>query len=367
MPKAPIRVLIADDSPLFADVLSGILQGDAAFEIVGVAEDGYRAVEMATVLRPDIITMDIQMPELDGLAAIERIMADNPTPILVVTADRRLADGELSFEALRRGALDAVSKPMSWNLPADEQQAFRENLRLLAGVPVVRHARWKQSAIGLPAIGARRVRRATCETAAARGWPQIVAIVSSTGGPGALADILCALPGNYPLPIVLVQHLSPGFAPSLVEWLDSVTDLDVQLASAGDAVRPGTVFVAPDDDHLTVASNGVLQLDKCEPLSGHRPSGTRLLESVARSYGQRAAGLVLTGMGKDGAAGLLAMRRAGAITIAQDAQSSVIFGMPKAAIDCGAAQQTLSLLEIPPALQGLAGLTGATGKGDGRG
>lgn len=354
---SPLRVLIAEDSPLFASAISSIIDEDSSFRVVGIARDGLEAVELAARLRPDVITMDVHMPVLNGLVAIERIMSSNPTPILVLTGDPRLDSGNLSFEALRRGALEALAKPAQWFMPEHEREAFRSHLRLLSGVPVVRHMQWRKTHQGLPAVRAARppALRPVATPAPLPSACQVIGIVASTGGPGALADIISLLPADFAVPIVIVQHLSEGFAHSLVSWLAGISPLRVRLVRDHDRLATGTIFVAPDSKHVVLERGGVLRLDDGASVSGHKPSGTVMLSSMARAYGRYAAGLILTGMGDDGVAGLREMRDRGAATLAQDEESSVVFGMPREALKHGAAQRALSLLEIPAALMALAG------------
>lgn len=332
-----IRVLVADDSPLFAEAMAEVLIRDAELDVCGVADNGAQAVKLASQLRPDMIIMDVKMPIMGGLEAIEEIMRLCPTPILVMTSDPRGESGELSFEALRRGALDLVVKPSVWPTPEPEQEALRQHIKLLAGVKVVRHGRRRRLDSGPTSVS---------DTSEAVGFAQVVAIVASTGGPAALATILSGLPSDYPMGLLAVQHLAQGFAPRLATWLDGVSGVRVRLAQAGDAVEPGTMLLAPDEVHLVVDGRGRVAFDTGDAVDGHRPSGNLLLASVARFYRHRALGVVLTGMGSDGVDGLLAMRQTGAVTIAQDEQSSVVYGMPRMARERGAASAVLSLGEI---------------------
>jgi two-component system chemotaxis response regulator CheB len=363
-----LRILVVDDSPLFAEAISTILNSDPDICIVGVASNGKQAVEMTQRLRPSIITMDIQMPVMDGLEAIEHIMDSRPTPIVVVTGDPRVQGDELHFEALRRGALDVVAKPTIWEASATQQEAFKEHVKLLAGVAVVRHLsaerQRKKTARRLELIApapvaqpAQKPHRIEGEIPRAEsGAGKIVALVASTGGPSALAQILEALPPTFPTGILVVQHISAGFASSLATWLNDVSSLEVHLAEEGAEVTPGTALLAPDGHHMTVSAKGRVSLDDSPPLDGHRPSGTLLLSSLARTHASKAVGVILTGMGKDGVEGLQAIRDAGGATVAQDEDSSVVFGMPKVAIDTGAAKLALPLGEIPGAICRLVGM-----------
>ena len=340
----PVRVLVAEDSELFAETLVEILENDRAFEVCGVARDGREAVRMAESARPDVILLDVRMPGMDGLQAIEAIMSRRPTPILVMTADPAGKTGELSFEALRRGALDLVPKPSTWAGTPAEQEDLRQRLLAMARIPVVR----RRADPTLEMAGTARPRRESPKPAPAL-WPgagaqlRTIGLVSSTGGPPVLAKILRGLPGDFPCAIVLVQHLSDGFCGRFASWLGQNSALAVEVARDRMPLRPGLVVVAPDRSHLIFEGRLTLRLDTTTPaLQGHRPSGTIMLQSMARAYGRHAIGGVLTGMGEDGAQGLLEVQRAHGHTFVQDEASSVVYGMPNAALAIGAAKRALS-------------------------
>ena len=332
------RVLIAEDSIAMQAALSSLLGEDARIEIVGVASDGAQAIELACALRPDVITMDILMPELDGVAAIERIMASAPSRILVVSSivdDRQI---DLTFQAMRAGALEAIGKPSSARPEALRMWGarVREAILLMAEVPVI----------------TRRLRRATTHSGhRIDAW----GIVASTGGPAALSVMLAALPHELPVPIFIAQHMAEGFTDGLVRWLASQTKLRVLTAAAGLMPRPGHVYFAPDRRDLEIDAEGIMCLPEPRP-RGHTPSGDRLLESLAKTYGSRGGGIVLTGMGDDGAAGLLALRHAGGVTLAQSRESCVVFGMPQAAIERGAATDVLPLQGLVDAIRSTASM-----------
>lgn len=355
----PIRVLVVDDSPLFAEAITGILQADPGFQVVGVASHGRQAVEMTRRLRPSVITMDVHMPVMGGLEAIDAIMADTPTPILVVTSDPRASTGqELHFEALRRGALDVHPKPQAWPGSLADQQALRDQLRLMSRVAVVRHLAGHRHLWRADRVDRWRERTRPKDAPRPQLWPgqnetprgRVVAIVASTGGPAALAKILEALPADFPAPVLVTQHIALGFSESFASWLDGVSQLEVTLAQHGEPLHDGAVLVAPDGAHLKVTAQGRVELDDGPPLDGHRPSGTALFSSVAQAFGARGVGLILSGMGADGARGLEELRRAGGVTLAQDEASCVVYGMPKVAIETGAASRAVTLAEIPRAL-----------------
>ncbi|HET9554659.1 MAG TPA: chemotaxis-specific protein-glutamate methyltransferase CheB [Anaeromyxobacteraceae bacterium] len=328
----PIRVLVADDSELFRELLSRVIAADPGFDVVAVAADGNAAAALARTLKPDVITMDLNMPDADGFSGIARIMADTPTPILVLTANRAEVVG---FKALSLGALDIVEKP-SASANLDEYGAqIRSRLRLLAGVKVIRHLR------GL------RAQRAVAPLHGSR--TELVVIGASLGGPRALAALLKALPASFRAPIAIVQHIADGFTEGLAGWLQQEARLEVREARDGDALRPGVALLAPSGRHLVVGE-GVARLSDTAPVDTFKPSVTPLFVSAARSYAGRACGVILTGMGRDGALGMKTLKEAGAHTLAQDEATSAVFGMPKAAIDLGCVDRVLPLDDIPRAL-----------------
>ncbi len=335
--ERPVRVLIADDSELFRELLSRVVAGERGFELTAVARDGDEAARLARANRPDVITMDLNMPEADGFAGIARIMAETPTPILVLTANPTEAAG---FRALSLGALDIMEKPRAEADLGDYGRSLRTRLRLLAGVKVIRHPR-----------GLREKKDAAAPEIAVP--PEVVVVGASLGGPRALATILRRLPASFPLPIVVVQHIADGFTEGLAGWLNQETALRVSEAVHGDPLRAGRVLLAPSGRHLLVA-RGLAQLSDEPPVDTFKPSVTPLFASAARAYGRRACGVLLTGMGRDGADGLKAIKDQGGTTLVQDETTSVVFGMPRAAIELGAADRVLPLEEIPRVLQELA-------------
>jgi two-component system chemotaxis response regulator CheB len=328
----PIRVLVADDSELFRELLARVVGADPGFEVVAVAADGNEAAAQARALKPDVITMDLNMPDADGFSGIARIMAETPTPILVLTVSREETVG---FRALSLGALDLLEKPQATTDLDDYGRLLRSRLRLLAGVKVIRHVR------GLRERAAAPPRRS--------GRADLVAIGASLGGPRALAALLRGLSPGLRAPIVIVQHIADGFTEGLASWLALETRLDVHEARDGEPLVPGAVILAPTGRHLVV-TEGTARLSDAPPVETFKPSVTTLLVSAARAYGARACGVILTGMGRDGAEGLKAIRDAGGPTLVQDEATSAVFGMPRAAIELGAADRILPLDEIPRAL-----------------
>lgn len=330
-----LRVLVVDDSALSVEALSAALEADGDIAVVATAVDGRDAVGKVEALRPALVAMDINMPVMDGLEAVERIMASRPTPILLLTGDPGRRGERGIFDALSRGALDLIPKHLAAGSEA-ERAWLRDHVRLLASVPVVYRARRP----------GRRPESSDAARTVATGAGG-VGLVASTGGPPVLADILGALPADFELPILVVQHLAAGFAAHLASWLDGASRLRVRIASSGLKVEGGTVYLAPDGAHLRVEAPDRLVVDSRSPaLDGHRPSGTILLASMAKVWGRRATGVVLTGMGSDGVSGLDEIRRAGGVTLAQDEESSVVYGMPRAARERGAASSILP----PPAI-----------------
>jgi two-component system chemotaxis response regulator CheB len=331
----PIRVLVADDSATLRAALCALLAEDPRLCIVGQAADGVEAVEKARALRPDVITMDVNMPRLDGLGATAAIMADAPSRVLMISSVRQHRQLELSFKAMAAGALELIAKPEGG--PEEMRRWARgvaESVRLMAEVPVVRRHR-PGRAPPLPVLGhGARV--------------DVIAMVASTGGPPALANILGALPRDLPVTLLIAQHIASGFTAGLVRWFGSVCSLKVGIAADGEPARSGRVYLAPDGCDLEIDADARLRTPRSSGL--HCPSGNRLLGSLARACGSRTAGFVLTGMGDDGAQGLLELKRSGGATYAQDQQTSVVFGMPQAAIACGAAQALLPLESIAPAI-----------------
>ncbi len=336
--KPIIRVLVVDDSPTVRKILVSMLQSEPGFEVVGEAKDGEEAVRLAAQLRPDVITMDIRMPRLDGLKATQRIMSTTPRPIVVLAASIYDEDTNIAFNAISAGALTVVEKPKGLS-PADYETVRGQlitTLRLMAEVPVV--TLWPE-------------RHPTPRVHSPKLDVELIAIAASTGGPGALRQILGALPGDMSIPIVAVQHITHGFVEGFVHWLDQTTELKVSVAKNGEYVSAGRVIVATDNAHMLIRPGGIVQVDHSPPLNGLRPSATRLFSSVAESYKGGAVGVVLTGMGMDGAEGLKLLREAGGRVIAQSEESCVVFGMPKAAIEQGSVDQVLHLDEIASALK----------------
>lgn len=330
-----IRVLIADDSATLRNALSALLAEFPDISIVAQAKDGIEAVSMAKTLRPDVVTMDVNMPRLDGLGATAAIMADAPARVLVISSVSEHREQELSFRAMAAGALELIAKPSGGDMRAWGRKVA-ESIRLMAEVPVVR--RQRPRAISAPiSIG--------------HGDVDVIALVASTGGPPALAQVLGELPRDLCAPLLLAQHIAEGFTAGLVRWFSGASRLSVLMARDGEAPRAGCAYLPPDGCDLETDVGGVLRTPRSR--GPHCPSANRLLQSIARVHGARAAGFVLTGMGDDGAQGLLGLRNAGGATFAQDESTSVVYGMPQAALACGAARSQLALEQVPLAILSL--------------
>jgi two-component system chemotaxis response regulator CheB len=343
-----LRVLVVDDSATARGLIRALLESEPDLSVCGEAANGRDAVAMALALKPDLITMDLQMPVMDGMTAIEEIMAQRAVPILVLSD---VADAHNAMAAVARGALEAARKPN-----CDEGAGLAARVRILSRIPVIRHIR-RTSAhpIAPPPAPVPGPAPVSAETngAAAR-IPTLVAIAASTGGPQALADILRRLPASFPVPILIAQHISDGFAAAMAQWLDELSPLQVGLAHEGDIPRPGRVYLADSTMHMTVSAGRCIHLVPRSESDIYRPSCDRLLTSVATEVGNKSLGLILSGMGRDGVKGMLAIRQAGGITLAQDEATSVIFGMNREALLAGAVQRTLPLAMIPGALEAFA-------------
>lgn len=348
-----IRVLVIEDSLTVRMYLIGVLRRDAAIEVVGAGSDGRQAVDLCRELRPDVVTLDVMMPRLDGVGATRQIMAFCPTPILIVSASCNRGDVYKTFDALAAGALDVIDKPCADESNEAWEGKFLDTVKLVSHVKVITHPLGRlrptreppspaPQAISPPALG----------DSAHDGRYRLVAIGASTGGPGAVRTILSALPPSFPLPILIVIHISRPFGPGLLEWLAGESKIPVRAVVSGDPLPPPgqpVVLLAPPDRHLVV-SGGQVRLTLAPERLSCRPSVDVLFESVALELGQAAIACLLTGMGRDGAEGLLAVRHAGGATFAQDQATSVIFGMPGEAIRLDAAERVLPLSAIAPAL-----------------
>jgi two-component system, chemotaxis family, protein-glutamate methylesterase/glutaminase len=344
------KVLIAEGSATDRAALARLLRGDPGIELVGEATHSVEALEMVKRLRPQIIVMGVHLPASGGFRTTKEVMIEAPTPIVIVSDEHDARQVEMSILALRAGALAVASMPSP--LMADGSGSAAERLiatvKAMSEVKVVR--RWREA----PPAGSRPWTPPQQAAAPAEARTRIVALAASTGGPAALQQILSELPADFALPILVVQHIGSGFVDGLVQWLDSACSLHVKRATDGELLSPNTVYVAPDDRHLGVSSQSRIVLSQAAPVDGFRPSATFLFESVARAFGPSAVHVILTGMGHDGVAGLGIARQLQGTILAQDQASSVVFGMPGAAIDAGLADRVLPLPCIADQLINLA-------------
>ncbi len=357
-----IRVLVADDSLTVRKRLAEVLGEDPALEVVAEAENGREAVEACARLRPQVVTMDMMMPVMTGLEAVEHIMAYCPTPILVVSASTNRGELFRTYDALAAGAIDVLDKPGATEPHAGWEERLQAAVRLVSRIKVITHPRARLAVYGRKAVppqGAPGRPDAAPSPPLRGGRARLVAIGGSTGAPGAVVQILRALPRDFPAPILLVVHINEPFGTAFAEWLDGQSPVRVRYAREGERLsrpRDATVLMAPPGRHLVLAGD-VLRLTSAPERHSCRPSVDTLFESVAAAAGPSALGCLLTGMGRDGASGLLAIRGSGGSTIAQDEASSVVFGMPREAIQLGAAEQILGVTDIGPAL--VAGTAGS--------
>ncbi len=345
--EQPVRVLVVDDSSSQRTMLIGMLETDPLVRVIGWASNGEEAIQAVNRLKPDLVTMDLRMPVMDGLAASERIMRDNPTPILMVTGSVSRSNQHMIAQALNAGVLGILAKPN-----AASSTASAELVRMVKGLSKIRiKGRHKRENPLLTIEKPRATIKPNIEvTLTPPENIQIIGIAASTGGPAILEQMLIQLPKDFKIPILVVQHIAAGFAQSLVDWLKPLCSIPVRLAQAGSKLELGITVAS--ETHLTI-KNGVLTSSLEPPVSGHRPSGTVLFRSLASEYGSSALGIVLTGMGSDAAQGLQELKSTGGTIIAQDKNSSVIFSMPNAAIGLGIVDAVLNPDEIVAVLLGL--------------
>jgi two-component system, chemotaxis family, protein-glutamate methylesterase/glutaminase len=338
--SAPVSVLLVDDSLIALTILSRMLSTSPDIQVVGKARSGREALELIPQLQPAVICTDLNMPDMDGLQLTKEIMERFPRPILVVSAAVHPEDAHNVFRLLGAGAIDVLPKPRG-GLAADEQGIAQELIRkikILSGVVALTRRRKIVSGLtplqGGPSSPPLPTR------------PRIIAIGASTGGPQALRTILAQLPADFPAPVLCVQHISDGFLGGLVNWLATHCAMSVKIAQSGEQPFPGIIYFPQEGTHLEIDKGGRLVCSHKAPVDGHRPSVTATFKSVADYCGDAAIGVLLTGMGSDGAQGMQQIFEAGGITIAQNEESSVVFGMPKQAIALGAVKYVLPVNKI---------------------
>ncbi|HKX52300.1 MAG TPA: chemotaxis-specific protein-glutamate methyltransferase CheB [Nitrosospira sp.] len=350
-----INVLVVEDSPVVREFLIYILSSDPEITVVATAGNGEEALNVLRTHRPDVITMDIHMPKLNGLEATRLIMETQPTPIVIVSGSQDPAEVRTTFDAIDAGALAVLSRPAGIGHPDHEATARKmiEVVKLMSEVKVVRRWARMRGASPVPLPVSLPLLNRVVQT-------RIVVIGASTGGPPALEAILSSLPKHFPVPILIVQHMTPGFMEGFVQWLKNSSNLPVHIARQGELPLPGHVYIAPDEYQMKVENRGEIVLTKHEPEHGLRPSVSYLFRSVARVYGHDTVAGLLTGMGRDGADELRLLKEQGAVTFAQDKESSVVHGMAGEAIRLGAATIVLPLEKIAAALTNLVAERGET-------
>lgn len=337
MTQHAVKVLIVDDSSVARMWLAQLLKADSNIQIIGEVETGQAAVDFVKETRPDVVLMDVHMPGMDGFEATRRIMETHPVPIVICSATSNPKDVATSFRLLEAGAVACVEKPGGPGHPNSEGLTviLRDTIKLMAEVKVVR--RWSK---------ARRLNAQAPRVIHSPAKIRIIGIGASTGGPPVLQALLKALPRDFPVPILIVQHISPGFLAGFTEWLSQSTVLQIRIATHGILPLPGCVYLAPDDFHMGIGSGGKIILSRAPAENGLRPSVSYLFRSLAGECPGSAIGVMLTGMGKDGAAELKLMKERGSVTLVQNRETSVVYGMPGAAVELAAATHVLPYDEI---------------------
>ncbi|RRR65539.1 MAG: chemotaxis-specific protein-glutamate methyltransferase CheB [Candidatus Viridilinea halotolerans] len=364
--NTPLRILVVDDSALMRRVLRDLLESDPEVRVVGEAANGREALAQVAKLRPDLVTLDVRMPVMDGIETTRQLMAYHPTPILVLTASLNSYEIDITFEMLGAGALDVLEKPRMGDPTAIEaaRRLLLRKVKLLSRVKVVTHLRGRRprsitppSLVTAPATrppppepsGMLKSPPRPSRAPAAPRFP-VVVIGASTGGPRIVRQVLAELPIAFPGAVLVVQHIAQGFSGGMAEWLAANITLPVHLASEGAALQPGEVFLVPDRYDLLLHPDATMHLSGL-PLLLQRPAIDIAMQAVVAVFGATAVGVLLTGMGRDGALGMRSIQRVGGLTIAQDEATSTIFGMPRAAIELGAAALVLPAGDIGPTLR----------------
>lgn len=341
-----IKVLIVDDSAVDRSYLTYILGSDSEIQVVAQAANGKEALDFLKLHQPDVITMDIYMPEMDGFELTRRIMENKPLPIVIVSAVWDPMEVEKTFQAMEVGAVSLLKKPAGIGSPNFEKNAA-ELIAVVKQAAVAKVARIRPRRVpaSAPVVIPPSPRR--------RQGIKIVVLGASTGGPSAIQQFLIALPPDFPLPILIIQHISSGFTRGFVEWLNESSPLQVHVATQGERIRGGHVYVAPEELQMSVNARGIIKLTEDPPQHFMRPAVSYLFQSVLKSFAKSTVGILLTGMGIDGAAELKLIKDAGGITFVQDPDSSIIHGMPGEAIRLGAADYVMPPRDIASVLVGL--------------
>jgi two-component system chemotaxis response regulator CheB len=349
MTARTINVLVVDDSKVVRTLLVHLLEADPRIRVIGAVSDGQAALDFVMETPPDVIVMDIHMPGMDGFETTRRIMETQPVPIIVCTATTNPREVATTFRVMEAGALACVEKPVGPEHADFDQRVAHllQTVKLMSEVKVVR--RWARARLASTSASAARPMALKPALAEVR----LIGIGASTGGPQALQEILASLPKAFSVPILVVQHIAHGFLPGLAEWLSQTTGFRIQIGAYGVCPLPGHVYLAPDDFHMGVSRSGRLLLTKEEPQNHLRPAVAYLFRSLADVCGPAAVGVLLSGMGKDGAGELKLMKDQGAVTIAQDRDSSVVHGMPGEAIGLGGVTHVLPAGKIADALVAL--------------
>ncbi|OGP92583.1 MAG: chemotaxis response regulator protein-glutamate methylesterase [Deltaproteobacteria bacterium RBG_16_48_10] len=346
-----IKVLVVEDSPVVREFLVHILNSDPKIQVIGTAKDGEEALKVVEEKKPDIITMDINMPRMDGFETTRRIMELHPTPIVIVSGNWDTKEVATTFRAIEAGALTGVRRPAGIGHPEHGAtvKELLDTVKLMSEVKVIR--RW--SRLRRQGPGPSIVPSAESELNPIPSKIRLVVMGASTGGPVVLQKILSELPKNFLSPLLIVQHMATGFIQGFVEWVSQTSGFPVRVAIHGELPLPGHAYVAPDGLHMGIGSSNRIALSHDEPENGLRPSVSYLFRSVMKTYGRNAIGVLLTGMGKDGAEELKLMKDSGSVTIVQDKESSVVHGMPGEAIGLGGATYVLPAARIAAALTNL--------------
>ncbi len=335
-----IRVLIAEDSPVMQDLISHVLQSDPDISIVGVATNGKEAIELVKKFKPDVLTMDVNMPVMNGLEATRIIMQECPLPVIIVSSDFHPQDVGAAFKALEYGAVVVAEKPHSYGAPQFDQSASRliRTVKLMSEIKVVRR--------NIPAISPIRNIESNPVAKTTKNKIRLIAIGASTGGPQALEKILSSIPADFDIPIIILQHITSGFTAGFADWVKTLCKIPVLIAAQNTKIARGKCYIAPEGFHTEVTGGMAILLRDEQPEHGSRPSVSVLFRSLSVSLRSGVAAVLLSGMGKDGSAELGLIRANGGITIAQDYDSSLIFGMPGEAVKLGSAQYVLSSQDI---------------------